>query len=287
MTGLAAPWPFEREFMQLALVAGLVVGACAPLIGAFLVQRRMSLLGDGIGHVAFAGVAGGLLLGVWPVWTALVAAVAGAVTIERLRSRGRASGDVALALFFYSGIAAAVVLVGLADSLDANLFSYLFGSILTVTAGDVWLVVGLGAVIVGTMAVTGPALFAIVVDEESARVAGIPVDALNTVLAALAAVTVVAAMRIVGILLVAALMVLPVATGQVVGRSFRGAVGWSVVVGTGSVVVGLGAARQWALAPGGSIVLTAALVFAVTTAALGARRAVHGREHAHHLPGLE
>jgi zinc transport system permease protein len=259
------PWPFEREFMQLALVSGLVVGACAPLIGAFLVQKRMSLLGDGLGHVAFAGVAGGLLLGVWPVWTALVAAVAGALAIEWLRARGRAAGDLALALVFYSGIAAAVVLAGIADSLNATLFSYLFGSILTVSPGDTVVVVALGVLIVGTILVCGRALFAIVVDEESARVAGIPVDGLNAVLAALAAVTVVAAMRVVGILLVAALMVLPVATGQLIGRSFRTSLLWSVGVGMASVIVGLAAARQWALAPGGTIVLVAAGVFAVAS----------------------
>ncbi len=95
------PWPFDRTYMQLALAAGLVVGACAPLIGAFLVQRKMSLMGDGMGHLAFAGVAGAILLGVWPLWGALLTAVAGAVVIEWLRSRGRASGDLALAIAFY------------------------------------------------------------------------------------------------------------------------------------------------------------------------------------------
>ena len=113
------PWPFDREYMQLALVAGLVVGACAPLIGVFLVQKRLSLMGDGIGHLAFAGVAGGLALNVAPVWVALAVAVVGAASLERLRARGRASGDLALALFFYGGIAAGVVLTGLAGSLNA------------------------------------------------------------------------------------------------------------------------------------------------------------------------
>ena len=117
---LPLPWPFDREYMQLALVAGLVVGLCAPLIGMFLVQKRLSLMGDGIGHVAFAGVAAGLLVDVWPVWTALLFAVAGALAIEWLRSRGRATGDLALALLFYSGIAGGVVLTGLADSLNAS-----------------------------------------------------------------------------------------------------------------------------------------------------------------------
>jgi zinc transport system permease protein len=259
------PWPFDRTFMQLALVAGLVVGVCAPLIGTFLVQKRLSLLGDGIGHVAFAGVAAGMLAGVWPVWTAMVAATGAAVGIERLRARGRTPGDLALALFFYSGIAGGVVLLGLAHSLNANLFAYLFGSILTVTAGDVWLVVALGAVIVGVVAVCGRALFAVVLDEEAARVAGLPVDGLNTALAVLAAVTVVAAMRVVGVLLVAALMVLPVATAQLVARSFAACLRWSAAVGALSVVLGLTAARVWDLAPGGAIVLVASGTFAAVS----------------------
>ncbi|HET9443437.1 MAG TPA: metal ABC transporter permease, partial [Acidimicrobiales bacterium] len=141
---LPLPWPFDRQYMQLALLAGLVVGISAPLIGTFLVQKRLSLMGDGVGHVAFAGVAAGLLLGVWPVWTALVAAVGGALAIEWLRSRGRASGDLALALFFYTGIAGGVVLTGLAGSLNAGVLSYLFGSILTVSSGDAATILALG-----------------------------------------------------------------------------------------------------------------------------------------------
>ncbi|MBW3669159.1 MAG: metal ABC transporter permease, partial [Actinobacteria bacterium] len=172
------PYPFEREYMQLALVAGVAVGASAPLIGAFLVQKRLSLMGDGIGHLAFAGVAAGLLFGTWPVATALVVAVAGALAIEWLRRHGRASGDVALALFFYSGIAAGVVLVGMSDRFDAGLLAYLFGSILTVSPADAWTVVALGVAIVAIVAVIGRALFAVVLDEEAARVAGLPVDAL-------------------------------------------------------------------------------------------------------------
>ena len=274
---LPLPYPFDREYMQLALVAGVAVGASAPLIGAFLVQKRLSLMGDGIGHLAFAGVAAGLLLDVWPVGAALVVAVAGAVAMERLRARGRASGDLALALFFYSGIAAGVVLVGVSGSFDAGVLSYLFGSILTVSPADAWTVVALGAAIVATMAVIGRALFAVVLDEESARVAGLPVDALNSALAALAAVTIVAAMRVVGVLLVAALMVLPVATAQLVARSFRSTVGLAMVIGVVATVVGLGGARRWALPPGGTIVLVAAGAFAVVSATADWRSRRAGR----------
>jgi zinc transport system permease protein len=265
-------FPFDREYMQLALLGGVIVGASAPLIGAFLVQRRMALLGDGIGHVAFAGVAGGLLAGIWPVWTALVAAVGAAVGMEELRRRGRTSGDIVLALIFYSGIAAGVVLVGLAGSLDANLYSYLFGSILTVDAGELRAIGILGLVVIGTIATTGRALFGVVVDEEWATVAGVRVRLLNTMIAVLAAVTIVAAMRVVGILLVAALMVLPVAGAQTFARSFRSTLWWSAVVGVASVIAGLAAARIWGLAPGGAIVLTCAATYAVL-AVLRPRRA--------------
>lgn len=268
--GLPLPWPFERDYMQLALVAGVVIGACAPLIGTFLVQRRQSLMGDGIGHVAFAGVAAGLLTGLWPVWTALLAAVTGAVAVEWMRSRGRATSDLALALFFYSGIAGGVVLTGLAGALNAGTLTYLFGSILTVSSGDALTVTVLGACIVATILVTWRALFSIVLDEEAARVAGLPVDGLNLALAALTAITVVAGMRIVGVLLVAALMVLPVGAAQRLASSFRATMLAAAGIGSLSAVSGLVIARQWDLAPGGTIVLVAAAIFALTALAPGA-----------------
>jgi zinc transport system permease protein len=269
---MAIPYPFDSTFMQRALVAGVAVGVFAPMIGTYLVQKRMSLIGDGIGHLAFAGVAGGILVGVWPVWSALVVGVVGAIAVDRLRARGKASGDLALALFFYGGIALGVVLLGLAGSLNANLFAYLFGQVLLVTPAEVITILVLGAIVVAAMLVLGRALFAVVSDEEWARVAGLPVDALNTILAVLTAVAIVAAMRVVGILLIAALMVLPVGSAQVLARSFRGTLTWSVGIGMVSVVVGLAASRIWGLAPGGTIVLVAAAVFAIVSA-LAARRA--------------
>src|SRR5437763_816610 len=248
------PWPFDTTYMQLALIAGLAVGASAPLIGTFLVQKRLSLLGDGIGHVAVAGVGGGLLFGTSPVWTALLVAVVAALALEWLRSRGRTSGDLALALFFYGGIAAGVVLAG-RSATNANLQPYLFGSILTVTENDVYTVVALGVLIMAAIGLTRRGLLAVVLDEEAAHVAGIPVGVLNALLAALTAVTVAAAMRVTGVLLVAALMVLPVATSRVVARSFRTTTLGAGAVGMVAVVLGLAAARQWALAAGGAIVL--------------------------------
>jgi zinc transport system permease protein len=262
----------EAEFMRLALGAGAVVGVLAPAVGFFLVQRRQSLVGDGIGHVAFAGVAAGILLDLPPVLTALVAAVVGGVTIELLRSRGGAAGDQALALVFYTGIALGVVLVSLAGALDVDLFQYLFGSILTVTRTDLLLIASLGAVGLATVTVLYRALAAVVVDEEGARVAGVPIAGLNIAVAALAAVTVALSMRVVGILLVAALMVLPVSAATRVAWSMRSAFLLSLAVGLASALAGLTISYYADLPPGGTIVLVAAGAFGLAVAGSRLRR---------------
>jgi zinc transport system permease protein len=278
------PWPFDTTYMQLALIAGVAVGASAPLIGTFLVQKRLSLLGDGIGHVAVAGIGAGLLFGTSPTWTALVVAVVAALALEWLRSRGRTSGDLALALFFYGGIAAGVVLAG-RSATNTNLQPYLFGSILTVTEGDVYTVVVLAAVIITSIVFTRRALLAVVLDEDAARVAGMPVGALNALLAALTAVTVASAMRVTGVLLIAALMVLPVATSRVAARSFRATTVGAAVVGVVAVILGLAAARQWALAAGGAIVLVTLALFAAASLAAPLRRGRAGDDAASLLSG--
>jgi zinc transport system permease protein len=258
---------FDFEFMRLAFAAGAIVGLLAPVVGFFLVQRQMSLIGDGIGHVAFAGVAAGYLIGISPVWTALVAALAGAGAIEWLRARRQAAGDQALALVFYTGIAGGVVLISSAGALNANLFTYLFGSILTVSRGDLLRIalLGLGALLL--VAFLLRALLAVAIDEEGARVAGLPVPVLNGVISMLAALTIGISMRIVGILLIAALMVVPVIAAQRIAWSLRSTMGLAVVIGLGSVLTGLTVSYYANLPPGGTIVLTAAGIFLVATAA--------------------
>ena len=257
---------FYADFMRLAFAAGAIVGVLAPAVGFFLVQRRMSLIGDGIGHVAFAGVAAGYLIGISPVATALVASVAGAVLIEWLRAHRRTAGDQALALLFYTGIAAGVVFVSAAGALNANLFSFLFGSILTVTHGDLVLVAVLGAVGLTVVAALYQALVAVALDEEGARVSGVKVPLLNVTLAALTGVTVGVSMRIVGILLIAALMVLPVIAAGRVAWSIRSTLVISCGIGLGAVFVGLTVSYYGDLAPGGAIVLFAAGSFVVASA---------------------
>jgi zinc transport system permease protein len=255
------PYPFELGFMQRALVAGVIVGTFAPLIGTFLVQKRMSLIGDGVGHVAFAGVGAGLFAGIYPLWTALGFAIAGSLGVEWLRARRRASGDLALALFFYSGIALGVVLASARGGLGTSVLGFLFGQPLTVDDHEVVLILLLGATVATVMLLLRQVLFAVVTDEDWSRVAGLPVTGANAVLAILTAVAIVAAMQVVGILLVAALMVLPVASAQLLARSFATTLRLAVAVGVGSVVVGLAASRIWGLAPGGTIVLVSGATF--------------------------
>ena len=263
----------SQQFMQLAFAAGMIVGLLAPAVGFFLVQRRLSLIGDGIGHVAFAGVAAGYLLGISPVATALVASVGGAVAIEWLRTTRRTAGDQALALIFYTGIAAGVVLISAAGALNANLFTFLFGSILTVSGGDVRLVAALGVAGLVLIALLYRSLVAVALDEESARVSGLPVSALNIALAALAGVTIAISMRVVGILLIAALMVLPVIAASRIAWSVASTMVLSMAIGVFAVVIGLTLSYYFNLAPGGAIVLAAAGFFLLTSSVRVMQRA--------------
>lgn len=274
------PYPFESEEAQRALIACLAVGVFAPMIGAFLVQKRLSLVGDGIAHVAFAGVGAGLLVGVWPVWTALAFAVIGAVGVETLRLKRKAAGDLALALFFYVGIAMGAVFASRAGALELETLPYLFGDPYAVTWSGVGTIVALGAVVVVAMRLSTRALFAVVTDEDWSRVAGLPVGPLSVALAALTAGVIVAGMRIVGVLLIAAMMVLPVASAQLIARSFRGTLRLAVAIGAVSSLVGLTIARPLDLAPGGAIVFVAAAMFAaVALAKRTAPRALQQEAH--------
>ncbi|TRW45447.1 metal ABC transporter permease [Georgenia yuyongxinii] len=260
--------------MQRALLVALLVGVAAPVMGTYLVQRRLSLLGDGIGHVALTGVAMGWLvggaLGLTPldalaVPGAVVASIVGAVLIEVVRARGKTSGDVALALLFYGGIAGGVLLIGLAGGTSASLTGYLFGSISTVSTLDVWLTVGLAVVVLGAGLGLRPALFALCHDEEFARAAGLPVRALNVLVAVMAALTVSVSMRVVGVLLVSALMIVPVATSQLLARSFTATMRGAMGVGVAVCVVGLSITYFVPLSPGATIVVLAIAVYAVTS----------------------
>jgi zinc transport system permease protein len=252
-------------FMIRAVVAATVTGLAAPGVGTYLVQRRLSLMGDGIGHITVTGVALGLLTGTSPTFTAVVVAVIGALLIELIRASGKASGDLALALLFYGGIAGGLVLVQLAGNGAFALQSYLFGSITTISHDDVIVSIVLaGTVIVVSLALM-PQLFAVSHDEEFARASGVTVWLYNSLMSVLAAVTVSVAMRTVGLLLVSALMIIPVATSQQFARSFRTTMLGAMVAGMLAALTGVIVSAFLNVPPGATIVLVALAGFVATS----------------------
>ncbi|MGH3445046.1 MAG: metal ABC transporter permease [Nocardioidaceae bacterium] len=243
--------------MVRALLGAVFTGLAAPAVGTYLVQRRLALLGDGIGHIAVTGVALGLLTRTSPTITAVIVAIVGAAVMEVVRERGRTNGDVALALLFYGGIAGGVLLTGIAGQSAATLNTYLFGSITTISATDVWITVGLAAVVIAIAIGLAPQLFAVAQDPEFARVAGLRVGAYNMLVSVMAAVSVTVAMRTVGLLLVSALMVVPVATAQQLTRGFKATLATAMGIGTLASLAGVVTSAYVDVAPGATIVLLA------------------------------
>nr|WP_300340998.1 metal ABC transporter permease [Actinomyces sp.] len=268
----------SSPLMQRALIVAVLVGVSAPVVGTYLVQRGLALLGDGIGHIALTGVALGWLAGAaanvsphdaWAVPGAIITSVLGAVLIEVIRARGRTRGDVALAILFYGGIAGGVILIKVAGGTTTNLTSYLFGSIATVSVADAWFTIALAAVVllVG-LGLRGP-LFALCHDEEFARAIGLPTGVLNVLVAVVAALTVSVSMRVVGALLVSAVMIVPVAVAQLVSHSFSRTMGLAMVIGVAACVTGLVVTYVVAASPGAMIVVELVVLYAVVAVASG------------------
>jgi zinc transport system permease protein len=268
-------------FMQRALLAAALAGLASPAIGTYIVQRRLSLLGDGLGHVAIAGVGLALMTGTAPLPLAVAVCVAGAVLIELLRQKGRATGDIGLAILFYGGLAAGVLMASVAGQGAGGLQAYLFGSLVTVSSGDLVLVVTLTAAVLIVALGWAPQLFAVCADEDYATTLGLPVRVYNFVIVILAAVTVTTAMRTVGLLLVSALMVIPVAAAQNVARGFFRGLWGAMAIGLVTAVAGVFVSYYADLAPGATIVVLTIVVFAASwpVAGLTHRHARHGARH--------
>lgn len=266
------------DFMQRALAAGLVTAVVCPLIGMFVVVRRQALIGDGLGHIAFAGVMGGYLLGIYPAAAAAAVTMLGAGAIEFVRRRHAHHADTALAIMFYTGIALAVIFSSMARTPGANMLGVLFGSILTVTTQDIALILGCGAVVTAVVALLFDKLVLVSFDEEIAQVSGINTGAFGVLLSVLTALVVVVGMRVVGILLVSALMVIPVAAAHLLRRGFRATLAWAVAFSVLAVLGGLTLSFYLDIAPGGTIVITAVAVYLAALAASGrGSRPVAGR----------
>lgn len=252
------------DFMVRALLAGALTGVMAPAVGTYIVQRRLSLLGDGLGHVAIAGVGLALMTGRAPVPVAVVVCVLGAVVIELLRQSGRASGDVGLAILFYGGLASGVLMAGMAGRGAGTLSQYLFGSLTSVNSTDLITVAVMAALVLVAAIGLSPQLFAVCVDEDFARTQGLPTRALNLLIVIMAAITVAVSMRTVGLMLVSALMVIPVATSQNLVQGFRRGLATSMALGLLLAVAGVVASYYLDSASGATIVVLAVLAFVVT-----------------------
>ena len=267
------PELLQYDFMLRALVGGVLVGALAPVIGMFLVLRRFALMADALSHVALMGVAIGLLTKVFPAYTALGAASVGAVVIEQLRSRGKMPSDVAMAVVLYAALAVAVVIISLAGGFNVDLFGFLFGSVLSVSPTDLWLLMALAMAVFAFVAVFLRELVQSSFDPDLAKVSGVPVDLVNLGLAVMTGMAITLSMRVVGVLLVGALMVVPVLVSLRLAAGIRAALGCAMTVGVLSAVVGLSLAFYADVAAGGAIVLTAmAILLVVEGVALVLRR---------------
>jgi len=256
---------FTYDFLTRALIAGLIIGTVAPILGTFLTVRRYSLIADTLSHASLAGVAIGIILGINPIIAAVIVSICVAVGIERLRLSGRFGGEAILALFLSGSLAFAVVAMSAVGKFNGGVLAYLFGSITTVTTEDLWIIGGLAVIIVGIVIRMYPQFFLLSFDEDIAKANGVNVTFSSMVLAVLTAAMVAVSMRVVGILLVGALMVIPVLAATQYNRGFKTTIGIAIVVSLVSVLLGLALSYTLNLATGGTIVLCAVGLFIISS----------------------
>jgi zinc transport system permease protein len=254
----------EFGFMQRALITGLAVAVTCSVIGLFLVLRRQSLFGDAISHVAFGGIAIGLFINLYPIWTAFIVSIFGAIGITKLRESTKIPPDSAIAVLLTSGLAVGVVLIGLAGGFTLDLYSFLFGSILLVSPQDTLTILVLSAAVLSIISVIYRKLLYVTFDEQQARVSGIQVTNLNYLFIVLASITVITSIRLVGVLLISSLVVIPNITAIIFGKGFKKTLLISFLIAVYSVLGGIIISYYLNLAPGGTIVLMSIATFFAT-----------------------
>ena len=244
-------------FMQKALIAGIAVGLICSFMGTFLVLRRYSLFGDGIAHVAFGGISVGLFLGVFPLWTAFIVSIFGGLGLQKLRQSTKISGDAAVAVVLVSGLAVGVILVSSSGGFSVDLFSFLFGSILLISNEDTIMILAISSGIIATLVVLQKQFLHLTFNEEQAKLVGLRTTLLNYAFVILASITVVTSMRLVGILLISALIVIPNITAMMFGKGFKKTVCISMGISVISVIAGILLSYSLNLAASGTIVVIA------------------------------
>jgi len=254
---------FQFAFMQRALITGTAVAIICSVIGLFLVLRRQSLFGDAMSHVAFGGIALGIFLNLYPIWTAFIVSVLAALGITKLKESTKIPSDSAIAILLSSGLALGVVLISLSQGFSLDLFSFLFGSILLVGFQDEITVLALSIAIISIICLLYKKLMYITFNEEQAKVSGLDVSKLNYLFIILAGITVITSIRLVGVLLISSLLVIPNITAMMFGRGFKKTAIISTIIAVCSVEVGIIFSYIWNIAPGGTIVIVSIIIFLI------------------------
>ena len=258
----------QYEFLQNAFLTGMIIGVIAPLLGVFIVVRRLSLIADALSHVTLAGIAASLLLekkfmifsGLNPLYMGMAFSVGGSLFIEKLRTVYKHYQELAIPIILSGGIGLGVIFISLADGFNTDLFSYLFGSVSAVSRADLWTILIISILVIALGVLLYKELFLLSFDEEYARATGIAAKTLHFIFIVMVALVIAASMRIVGILLVSSLMTLPVAASIRFARGFKQTIFYSILFGEVSVLGGLFLSYYLDLAPGGTIVMIAVLI---------------------------
>ncbi|CDQ20464.1 zinc transport system permease protein [Halobacillus karajensis] len=259
---------FQYEFLQNAAITGVLIGIVAPLLGVFIVVRRLSLIADALSHITLTGIAASLLLekkvtGIneWnPIYLGMAFSVVGAILIERLRKVYKHYEELAIPIILSGGIGTGVILISLAEGFNTDLFSYLFGSVTAVSRDSMWTVLMITSIVIVIVILFYKELFVLSFDEEHASVSGVNGRWIHLLFIVMVALVIASSMQVVGILLVSALMTLPVASAIRIAKSFKQTIGLSIAFGETSVLVGLISSYHLSVPPGGTIVVTAILI---------------------------
>ena len=251
---------FSYIFMQKALLSGIAISIACSMLGLFLVMRRYSLFGDAMAHVALSGIAIGIFLNIYPLWTSLITSIIASLGITKLRRSTRLQGDIVIAVLLITGIAVAVLLISISDGFTTDLFSYLFGSIFLISDEDFIAAIIASIVIIGSLFVLREKLFFIALDEEQAKISGIKVELIDYIFMILASIIVIIAIRLVGILLVSSLIVLPNVASIMLGKGFKDTLLSSIAISVISVTLGIVASYYLDITPSGMIVLVGVVI---------------------------
>ncbi|TXC89964.1 metal ABC transporter permease [Metabacillus litoralis] len=263
---------FEYEFLQNAFMSGLLIGLIAPLLGVYVVVRRMSLIADALSHVTLAGIAASLLLekkftafaGLNPIYLGMGFSVVGSLLVEKLRAVYKHYQELAIPIILSSGVGISVIFISLADGFNTDLFSYLFGSISAVSRTDLYVIIAVSVFVIAIIFLLYKELFLLSFDEEHATASGINAKWIHFIFILLVALVIASSMRIVGILLVSSLMTLPVAASIRIAKGFKQTIFFSVLFGEISVIIGLFLSYYLDLAPGGTIVILSVFILVIT-----------------------